>query len=324
MSINHKYLGALVMFFAAIPQAEAQRHSFHEDVEAIITLSPASGSGGSVFTFPIDADITGIVNVTQFQSVEFEEFSLTALHSRYNLPGFNGAVNIQNLDISINWSFVKDLNPAENGVFEMPAFDEPSSNGTLSATWNNFSFTNDALISMSHVELEFGKSYNPNPQIDSQTFASAPKFTVFLEDELDRSDTGDIVIFDNQINLPLEPSFTLSDLDVFFPGQRRDGPWGSDVVLEWDFELTSLTPSNLGGDISGNGKIDLDDLNLVLFNWGAPHGLDDLNGVLFNWGAMIPPTSVSVPEPSTAILMLAGIVGLASSRRPSPNRNPSR
>jgi hypothetical protein len=85
--------------------------------------------------------------------------------------------------------------------------------------------------------------------------------------------------------------------------------------------LTKLTPSF--GDFNDSGLVDLDDLNLLLFNWSMlgsevpvdwvnwrpgneQHvGLGDLNDVLFNWNTS--PPVVTVPEPIGSWLMLIGL-----------------
>lgn len=81
----------------------------------------------------------------------------------------------------------------------------------------------------------------------------------------------------------------------------------------------------LQGDTDSDGFVGIDDLNVVLANWNdhVPAGLttfgdidhdgfvgiDDLNLVLGNWNADVRPSSIVVPEPATAsMLMLVGVM----------------
>lgn len=82
-------------------------------------------------------------------------------------------------------------------------------------------------------------------------------------------------------------------------------------LLGWDIEL-------LAGDLSGDGFVGIEDLNIVLGNWnqtvtpgslieGDPSmdgfvGIEDLNVVLGNWNAGTPPSVSVVPEPASAAL----------------------
>lgn len=106
----------------------------------------------------------------------------------------------------------------------------------------------------------------------------------------------------------------------------------------WDVDYTntslvlSLGGSALNGDFDGSGDVELNDLNLVLFDWNsdgavvsaswvnqrpaseAMVGLNYLNKVLFNWGATS--SSGVLPEPAGALLITLGWLGsLAGVRR---------
>jgi hypothetical protein len=82
-----------------------------------------------------------------------------------------------------------------------------------------------------------------------------------------------------------------------------------------DFTVEVVTPS-LDGDFDGNGVIDANDLDHPTLGWKARFGVD-LDGDDFlvwqrNLGAGTPPATVAaaaVPEPTTALLALMGIVG---------------
>ncbi|WP_428307787.1 PEP-CTERM sorting domain-containing protein [Lacipirellula sp.] len=82
-----------------------------------------------------------------------------------------------------------------------------------------------------------------------------------------------------------------------------------------DFHVAVVAPT-LDGDFNGDGYVDAKDLNDPTLGWKARFGVD-LNGNDFltwqrNFGAGTPPAVAAVaavPEPSTALLALMGIVG---------------
>jgi hypothetical protein len=82
-----------------------------------------------------------------------------------------------------------------------------------------------------------------------------------------------------------------------------------------DFTVEVVTPS-IDGDFNGDGFVDAADLNDPVLGWKARFGVD-LDGDDFlvwqrNLGAGTPPATVAaaaVPEPTTALLALMGIVG---------------
>jgi len=91
---------------------------------------------------------------------------------------------------------------------------------------------------------------------------------------------------------------------------------GQEAVFD-EIVITPLMP-DVDGDYNGDDEVDLPDLNMTLFNWGAKHdelppewrtnlpapgtavGLMQLNDTLFNWGAMAPASGAisAVPEPT--------------------------
>jgi len=91
-------------------------------------------------------------------------------------------------------------------------------------------------------------------------------------------------------------------------------------------------PGDLFGDFNASGETEIDDLNLVLFNWGLPDGdlpiswvnerpidgtvdAGELNQVLFNWGATSPMQVGTVPEPASWSILLLGALGIVGGRR---------
>ena len=129
------------------------------------------------------------------------------------------------------------------------------------------------------------------------------------------------------------------DLSVVIDGLTNSGQWdglaisqdgthlfvgdfGTDQIYEFLLET-----SNLEGDLNNDGFVGSGDLDIVRANWGqsvtgaengdpsgdGTVGSADLDIVRANWGAGTPPAAV--PEPSTLLLLLAGIVALVSARR---------
>jgi len=92
------------------------------------------------------------------------------------------------------------------------------------------------------------------------------------------------------------------------------------------------------GDYNGDNIVSQADLDLVLLNWGAstiPTGWlatnqfigtlsqNELDNVLLNWGTTAAPSLSalsSVPEPGSALLVIAGTWGLLTQRRHATNR----
>ncbi len=113
------------------------------------------------------------------------------------------------------------------------------------------------------------------------------------------------------------------------------GP-GEGFSIYYGSNYVRITVLRLNGDLNGDGYIGLTDLDIVLNNWnqnvtpgdylaGDPSGdgyvgLDDLDWVLLNWnnGTQFPTppaVDVSVPEPTTIMLLLAGMIGAVRCKR---------
>lgn len=103
-------------------------------------------------------------------------------------------------------------------------------------------------------------------------------------------------------------------------------------VLRWDLAdlyTTGVISVFSTGDANGDGTVGIEDLDLVLANWGAGLGTRglilpagdvtgdfavdnaDLQAILDNWGSTVPPNTV--PEPGSAALL--GLAGLILHRR---------
>ncbi|XAM01705.1 PEP-CTERM sorting domain-containing protein [Phycisphaeraceae bacterium D3-23] len=117
----------------------------------------------------------------------------------------------------------------------------------------------------------------------------------------------------------LTDRFTLDSIQLF--GNTDATVWLDEVF--WDPTLNALQ-----GDINRDGYVGIDDLDLVLANWGAAPqltlGQGDLNAdgqidhtdlaqVLAHWSQGTPPAGV-IPEPTSLALLLLG-TALATSRR---------
>ncbi len=105
------------------------------------------------------------------------------------------------------------------------------------------------------------------------------------------------------------------------------------AALDWINDI--MAPDPIEGDLNGDGFVGLDDIDIVLTFWnqsvtvgdllsGDPSGdgfvgLDDLDIILNNWNSGTAPTASQllgiVPEPTTALLLLAVMPGLLQRRR---------
>ncbi len=107
---------------------------------------------------------------------------------------------------------------------------------------------------------------------------------------------------------------------------------GIDLVLTYaagdgnDIGLIGL----LAGDVDGDGSVGVEDLDLILANWGSFVGAynraggdlsgdgvvgeEDLQGVLEYWGSDAPPTP-TIPEPTSLLLFGLGVLAVSRVRR---------
>lgn len=87
------------------------------------------------------------------------------------------------------------------------------------------------------------------------------------------------------------------------------------VLQNWGSTVRAL--SAIDGDLTGDGSVDQEDLDIVLANWGQSQSL--LAATLIDefgteMASDLWPGISTIPEPATAMLMLAGLGVLASQR----------
>ena len=141
------------------------------------------------------------------------------------------------------------------------------------------------------------------------------------------------------IYMEFSGGLVLSDLAL--PAELDLDVWPAVFFILWTdplsdgllAQLHTITPV-ISADYNASGGVDLDDLNLVLFNWnvdgetiptewvhqrpltGEIAGLDQLNGVPFNWGNTALLAGTTVPEPASQMLLVSCVaVGMLWRRR---------
>ncbi len=131
---------------------------------------------------------------------------------------------------------------------------------------------------------------------------------------------------------PVSISATLEDKRLHLVGRNTPG-----CCDFFSYQLDAFATIPLFGDLSGDGFVGIEDLNLVLSGFGQPTtpfatadpnwdgyvGIEDLNVVLTDWNAGASPGtgegSQVVPEPVAAGLLLAA-ASVCLVRRPSPRQ----
>ncbi len=109
--------------------------------------------------------------------------------------------------------------------------------------------------------------------------------------------------------------------------------YSDSVDAQYYIDDVKIENSALAGDLTGDGFVGQDDLNIILGAWGQnvdppgnpmtgdPSndgfvGQDDLNLVLGDWGQGTPPAALSaIPEPHAFLLAVMGVTGWLTFRR---------
>ncbi|MEO1496602.1 MAG: PEP-CTERM sorting domain-containing protein [Planctomycetota bacterium] len=204
-------------------------------------------------------------------------------------------------------------------------------------------FENDGVInSNSGLAPPFGPGWEdiPNGTIPGvPTGATSPIGIANQWVDMEITATGDTIEF--KINGVVLDTYANNADGGFFSGgtiligqsdpfnsTNLDNPQGLSNAAIWD-NIVVTTPGGGGdpnpGDFNADGTVDNGDLNLLLNNWGELAAAvdplwvnnlngtvdnDELNALLNNWGFGIS----AVPEPTTALLLLAGLA-MRSRRR---------
>ncbi|TWT43361.1 hypothetical protein [Botrimarina hoheduenensis] len=186
--------------------------------------------------------------------------------------------------------------------------------------------------------LQLGESFS----FDLTVRNAADVVAVLGADELDYAlaGTGAASGGGAGFELALSPGSTYSiSLDTSSPGAKTgsvvvsstsQGAENALTVIPLAYEVIGVPV--VAGDFSGDGRVDNEDLNLLLVNWGGPVppvpagwtgdqplgseiDNDELNRLLLNWGFG---TATSIPEPATGLLLALAACALAG--RAAPQR----
>jgi len=88
--------------------------------------------------------------------------------------------------------------------------------------------------------------------------------------------------------LALDPQGNLIVAGTFYESIDFDPGEGSAILdsasAAWAVFVVKLREEALPGDFSGDGRVGLDDLLILLDEWGSTYGLEDLLDLLDNWG----------------------------------------
>lgn len=117
-------------------------------------------------------------------------------------------------------------------------------------------------------------------------------------------------------------NFGLSQMQIQTDEENGLGALGIEIAR---FSIVPFTQQIVDGDFNADGRVDNEDLNLLLGNWGSSsvppewtNGFEgtvdnsELNALLSDWGLGV---GGSVPEPGSALLMLAATALCVSRKR---------
>jgi len=210
------------------------------------------------------------------------------------------------------------------------------------------------IDSVFRFDASTGEKIAPDPFIDSGFNGLNDEFPVSNIEGLAFSTDGSTLFVGSLGSAP--PGFAPANAIYRFDpdsGMPLDGVDEDDTVIQYIRDISATTSQGgpgigdpmspqrivvlpatddpeLDGDFNNDGEVDIDDLNLVLFNWDqtvpppeewvnqipeGPVAVNELNLVLFNWGSMAPLVA-SVPEPGSGLLVVCGLLVLGIHRCP--------
>ncbi|MEO0530551.1 MAG: hypothetical protein AAF266_08230, partial [Planctomycetota bacterium] len=121
-------------------------------------------------------------------------------------------------------------------------------------------------------------------------------------------------------------AFSIDGANPFLTADNRQSAvFDPDLTID-NLTLTSIEPVvEIPGDYDGNGSVGIEDYNLWSSSFGSTVLLDaDGNGngqvdaadyTVWRDNLPAPPASTSIPEPATALMVMAAFAGIATSRR---------
>jgi len=231
--------------------------------------------------FPFDFDNSDGVSLGAF------DFETVAAHEIGHLLGFTSAVDIVDSGLNSGQTFPIPTNPFDLFRFQddLPGSD-PATPAEFGVNAREFRPGQVAIFDDTETEVMVSTGL---------TQGDGRQASHWKANEL----TGTLLgLMDPTLGFGEKATVTLKDLRAL-------------DLLGWDIEL-------LAGDLSGDGFVGIEDLNIVLGNWnqtvtpgslieGDPSmdgfvGIEDLNVVLGNWNAGTPPSVSVIPEPTSAAL----------------------
>ena len=315
--------------------ADGSLHSFHDGgIQWNYSNSAVSGESTS-----IDLSLEGGPTAAQYLNIT----NPVTTDFTSSVPATVWDTVINNSNQPVTWGpgiWTRDgreIGRTFPGGIPQPGLNPPETNSDhqeLPETPNDFHF--DAQIGSVYVQVDAAWDTNDMPELSFDF----PLFTVpeipGLGIEFDFvSGLGTVL----NLEAPTLPPLFLGPLeDLFDPGLVIPGAELIGTRIGQD-HLPPLPLPPLEGDYNGDGRVGLDDLNLVLTAWGTtnygtgwteqlpfqpgfdnfvevPVGLDQLNLVLSNWGAETL-SPVPVPEPSGVQLFVCFVATALFVRRRS-------
>ena len=293
-----------------------------------VTASPQGGGGGDTFKLPVDFTLSIEVDIVPFQSLAIKDLTLTADPVALDFPGFNGNVTLTVDELSLQWTDREfDLNPASGGVFETPNIYGNMENGTvdLKGQWDNYTFHED-LADVQNVARYDRYHYEYDMQIDPGNYPENLELGFYYYDPYDSygsRHSGYKMFEANLSDVLLEPNYEWSEIAIYYPNVS-----GHDGSTYYNLTLSpEVVP--LLGDYNDSGTVDAADYTVWKDNLGEDASVLHGNGVTTTTAVSgadyalwknhfgesnASGSSESVPEPTTAILVLMICIGCFRSR----------